>query len=105
MPHFEVLDDAGLSLLEEIGIDFRDDEGARQIWRDAGGRSAGERVRIPRGLCRRLIQDSVPRQFIQHARNPARNVEIVGPHTVYVPAYGTLRPPWASRGRSSTWPA
>lgn len=94
--YFEVLDDAGLSLieenadtiLEEIGIDFRDDEEALQIWRDAGADVQGERVRIPRGLCRRLIQGSAPRQFTQHARNPARNVEIGGPHTVYVPAYG-----------------
>ncbi|MDX5433784.1 MAG: trimethylamine methyltransferase family protein [Halomonas sp.] len=96
IPHFEILDHAGLSLLEEnadtileeIGIDFRDDEEALQIWRDAGADVQGERVRMPRGLCRRLIQDSAPRQFTQHARNPARNVEIGGPHTVYVPAYG-----------------
>ncbi|WP_163576498.1 trimethylamine methyltransferase family protein [Halomonas faecis] len=96
IPYFEVLDDAGLSLieenadtiLEEIGIDFRDDEEALQIWRDAGADVQGERVRIPRGLCRQLIQDSAPRQFTQHARNPARNVEIGGPNTVYVPAYG-----------------
>lgn len=96
IPYFEVLDDEGLALiehnadtiLEEVGIDFRDDEEALQLWRDAGADVQGERVRIPRGLCRRLIQDSAPRQFTQQARNPARNVEIGGPHTVYVPAYG-----------------
>ncbi|MGM0982066.1 MAG: trimethylamine methyltransferase family protein [Pseudomonadota bacterium] len=96
IPYFEVLDDAGLSLieenaetiLEEIGIDFRDDEEALQIWRDAGADVQGERVRMPRDLCRRLIQDSAPRQFTQQARNPERNVEIGGPHTVYAPAYG-----------------
>ncbi|XKH59062.1 trimethylamine methyltransferase family protein [Halomonas sediminis] len=96
LPCLEVLDDQGLTIiehnadtiLEEIGIDFRDDEEALQIWRDAGADVQGERVRIPRGLCRRLIQDSAPRQFTQQARNPARNVEIGGPHTVFVPAYG-----------------
>ncbi|CAM3479194.1 trimethylamine methyltransferase family protein [Halomonas lysinitropha] len=96
IPYFEVLDEAGLALieenadtiLEEVGIDFRDDEEALQIWRDAGADVQGERVRMPRGLCRQLIQASAPRQFTQQARNPERNVEIGGPHTVYVPAYG-----------------
>ncbi|MDZ7851587.1 MAG: trimethylamine methyltransferase family protein [Halomonas sp.] len=96
IPYFEIVDDAGLALiednadtiLEEVGIDFRDDEEALQIWRDAGADVQGERIRIPRGLCRQLIQASAPRQFTQQARNPERNVEIGGPHTVYVPAYG-----------------
>ena len=65
IPYFEVLGDEGLSviennaetILEEVGIDFRDDEEALQIWRDAGADVQGERVRIPRGLCRKLIQE------------------------------------------------
>ncbi|MDA7086822.1 trimethylamine methyltransferase family protein [Pseudomonas sp. SA3-5] len=96
IPYYEVLDDAGLriiednadTILEEIGIDFRDDPEALQIWRDAGADVQGERVRMPRGLCRKLIQDSAPREFTQHARNPARSVQIGGANTVFVPAYG-----------------
>ena len=49
----------------------------------------GERVRMPRGMCRQLIQASAPREFTQHARNPARSVPIGGPHTVFAPAYGS----------------
>ncbi|MBB3189180.1 trimethylamine methyltransferase family protein [Halomonas cerina] len=96
IPCYEVLNEEGLSLiehnadtiLEDIGIDFRDDPEALRLWRDAGADVEGERVRMPRGLCRQLIQASAPRQFTQHARNPARSIEIGGPHTAFVPAYG-----------------
>jgi trimethylamine--corrinoid protein Co-methyltransferase len=75
-------------VLEEIGIDFKDDPGALELFRDAGADIDGERVRFPKGLCREIIQTNAPRQFTQHARNPARNVEIGGDHMVLVPAYG-----------------
>ena len=32
--------------------------------------------------------DNAPREFTQHARNPARSVRIGGANTVFVPAYG-----------------
>ena len=44
---------------------------------------------MPRGMCRQLIQATAPREFTQHARNPARNVQIGGKHTVFAPAYGS----------------
>jgi len=96
IPYYEVLDDDGLSLieqnadtiLEEVGIEFRDDKEALQIWRDAGADVQGELVKFPRGMCRSLIQASAPREYTQHARNPARNVRIGGKNTVFVPAYG-----------------
>jgi trimethylamine---corrinoid protein Co-methyltransferase len=96
IPYYEVLDDDGLSLieqnaetiLEEIGIEFRDDEEALQIWRDAGADVQGELVKFPRGMCRSLIQASAPREYTQHARNPAKSVRIGGKNTVFVPAYG-----------------
>jgi len=97
LPPFEALDEEGLetiehnaeTILEEIGIDFRDDAEALALWKDAGATIDGERVRFPRGLCRSLIQRSAPAEFIQHARNPARSVRIGGPHTVLAPAYGS----------------
>ena len=46
-------------------------------------------VRFPRGLCRTIVQESAPRQYTQHARNPARNVEIGGNNTVFAPNYGS----------------
>ena len=96
IPVFEVLSEEGLeiiesnaeTILEEIGIEFRDDPEALQIWKDAGAEVDGERVRFSRGLCRALIQKSAPAAFTQHARNPARSVQIGGRNTVFAPVYG-----------------
>jgi trimethylamine--corrinoid protein Co-methyltransferase len=40
-------------------------------------------------MLRSIIQASAPREFTQHARNPARSVQIGGRNTVFVPAYGS----------------
>src|ERR1700727_547112 len=97
IPYYEVLDEEGLSLmetnadtiLEEIGIDFREDPEALSIWKAAGADVQDERVHFPRGMCRALIQRTAPREFTQHARNPARSVVIGGKNTVFAPAYGS----------------
>src|SRR6187397_3184812 len=94
---FEVLGDEGLSIiehnadtiLEEVGIEFRGDEEALRLLRDAGADVQGERVRFPRGMCRQVVQATAPRQFTQYARNEANNVEIGGMHTVFAPNYGS----------------
>ena len=96
VPVYDVLAEEGLELIEanaetilqEVGIDFREDEEALALWREAGADVRGERVRFPRGMCRTLVQENAPAQFIQHARNPERSVKIGGSHTVFVPAYG-----------------
>ena len=106
IPVYEALSEEGLALiednaetvLEEIGIDFRGDAEALDIWRRAGAAVEGERVRFPRGLCRELIR-SAPSSFVQHARNPERSVTIGGDNTVFAPVYG---PPFVNdldRGR------
>ncbi len=92
---YEVLDEEGLAIiegnadliLEEIGIEFREDEEALAMWREAGADVQGSRVRFPRGLCRSLIA-TAPRTYTQHARNPERNVDIGGNATVFAPVYG-----------------
>ena len=64
IPYFEVLDEEGLqviennadTILEEIGIDFRDMPEALEILKKGGAEIDGERVRFPRGLCRSIIQ-------------------------------------------------
>ena len=97
VPYYEVLGEEGLSLLEanadtilqEIGIDFKEDPEALEIFKAAGADVNGDRVRFPRGMCRGIVQKSAPRQFTQYARNPARNVVIGGPNTVFAPAYGS----------------
>ncbi len=97
IPYYEVLTEEGLAtlehnadtILEEVGIDFRDDPEAIAIWKAAGADVQGERVRFARGMCRALVQRTAPREFTQHARNPARSVVIGGKNTVFAPAYGS----------------
>ena len=97
IPRFEVLGEEGLAIiednadriLEEVGIEFREDPEVLEIWRKAGANVDGERVRMPRGMCRQLIREHAPREFTQVARNPARDVRIGGDATVFVPAYGS----------------
>ncbi len=97
IPYYEVLDEEGLSLiennadtiLEEIGIEFREDPEALSVLKAGGCDVQGERVRFPRGLCRQIIMANAPREFTQHARNPARSVVIGGKNTVFAPAYGS----------------
>lgn len=94
IPYYEFLDEEALVrienhadwLLQEVGIEFRDDPVALQLWREAGVDVNGVRVRIPRGLARQLCH-SIPREFTQHARNPEYNVVIGGPHTVFSPVH------------------
>ncbi|MEP3673220.1 MAG: trimethylamine methyltransferase family protein, partial [Hyphomicrobiales bacterium] len=92
---YEVLDEEGLTLIEnnadtllqEIGIEFHGDAEVLDMWRKAGAKVEGERVRFPKGLLRELIK-TVPKEFTQHARNPARSVQIGGNNTVFAPVYG-----------------
>ena len=95
---FEVLGEEGLSLiehnadtiLEEVGIEFRGDPEALAPPRAMPApTSTASRVRFPRGMCRQIVQATAPRQFTQYARNPERNVEIGGMHTVFAPNYGS----------------
>ena len=89
----EVLSEEGVSLIEEnadtileqVGIDFRDAPDAIELLRDAGAEVDGERVRFPRGLARQLVQATAPREFTQVARNPERNVIFGGERTIFAP--------------------
>jgi trimethylamine--corrinoid protein Co-methyltransferase len=97
MKPVEVLSEEGLqtiehnadTILEQVGIEFREAPDALQLFKDAGADVEGERVRFPRGLCRSIVQATAPREFDQHARNPANTVHIGGMATVFAPAYGS----------------
>jgi trimethylamine---corrinoid protein Co-methyltransferase len=87
IPPYELLSEEGLGqverhadqLLEEIGLEIRGDLEAIRLWRAAGARISGDwRVHVPRGLAREIVRRSAPREFTQHARNPARSVPIGG---------------------------
>jgi trimethylamine--corrinoid protein Co-methyltransferase len=95
VPNYEVLTAEALEVIEanaetllaEVGVNFVENPAALARWRDAGAEVQGERVRLPRGLARALCA-TAPATFTQHARNPARSVEIGGRNLVLAPVYG-----------------
>jgi len=94
----EIIEHNAETVLEEIGVAFTDNPGAIEIWRNAGADIEGERVKIPRGLARKLCR-TAPKKIIQHARNSERNVEIGGNTLVMAPVYGPPFVRTASGGR------
>jgi trimethylamine--corrinoid protein Co-methyltransferase len=96
IPTYDILSEENLERIEavadrilaEIGIEFRDDPAALELWHKAGAEMDGLRVRFPKGMLREILA-SAPAVFTQHARNPANNVEIGGNAVVFSPAYGS----------------
>jgi trimethylamine:corrinoid methyltransferase-like protein len=95
IPTYELIGEEGLSrieaaadtILQDVGIDFRGDEVALRLWREAGADVQGERVRFPQGLLRSILK-TAPNAFVQHARNPERSLAVGAEHVVFAPAYG-----------------
>ncbi|MGE0212115.1 MAG: trimethylamine methyltransferase family protein [Parvibaculaceae bacterium] len=94
---FRVLDEEGLAIIEhnadtilqEIGMEFRGDPEILEILADAGADVKGERARFERGMCRKIIQATAPREFTFHARNPARSLHFGGASAIFSPAGGS----------------
>ena len=95
MPFFDVIDEDTIQtlerqvdwLLQEVGIEFRDDPEAHRIWQEAGVKLDGTRVRADAAWIRELCAKA-PREFTQLARNPERSVTIGGANQVFAPIYG-----------------
>ena len=93
---YNVLSDEGLSLIEanadtilaETGMEFQGDPEILDIFARADCEVDVTRVRFAPGFCRRTIRATAPRQFIQHARNPANDVQLGGDATVLCPSWG-----------------
>ena len=96
IPTYDILSEENLvrieraadQILAEVGIEFRDDPAALELWRRAGASLDGVRVRFEPGMLREILKTAPP-SFTQHARNPARSVEIGGKSVVFSPAYGS----------------
>jgi len=96
VPLTEILAEEGLviieanaeTLLQEVGIEFRDYPAALERFKQAGADVVGERVRFPKGLAKQLCATAPP-SYTQHARNPQRSVQIGGNATVFAPNYGS----------------
>ncbi|MFO1174051.1 MAG: trimethylamine methyltransferase family protein [Paracoccaceae bacterium] len=95
IPNLEILNEEALqiieanaeTILEEIGVNFVENPAALELWKSAGADVRGERVHLPKGLARHLCK-TAPASFVQHARNPERNVTVGGRGLVLAPVYG-----------------
>lgn len=95
IPPYEVMGEENLQRIEraadriltETGIEIRDDDVAIELFRRSGARVDGTRLRFEAGHLREILK-TAPREFVQHARNPARSVRIGGNAVVFAPAYG-----------------
>ncbi|MDG2340180.1 MAG: trimethylamine methyltransferase family protein [Paracoccaceae bacterium] len=95
IPHYEMLDDISLTAMEEqadwilqnIGVEFRGDQTALDMFRAAGAEVDGERVKFAPGLARQLCA-TAPAKFYLHARDPANTVQLGGSSVVLMPGYG-----------------
>ena len=96
IPPYDIMGEENLQRVEraadrimaETGIDIRDDDEALALFRKAGARIDGMRVRFEPGHLREILK-TAPAEFTQHARNPARSVQIGGDSVVFSPAYGS----------------
>ena len=94
-----LIEDNAETILQETGMEFRDDPEALDLFRAAGAEVKGERVRFDKGMCRAIVTASAPADFMQHARNPENSVHLGGTSTVLAPGWG---PPFVhdlDRGR------
>lgn len=96
IPFYEFLNEEGLAkledqadwLIQEVGLEFRENPHALELWKQAGANVEETRVRAPRGMIRKLCK-TAPSEFDQVARNPARSVRIGGTNQVFAPVYGS----------------
>ncbi len=88
VPHEQLLriHDASMTMLEEVGIEFRDDE-AISMWASTGASIDGYRVRIDRELLMSLISTAPP-EYVMKSRTPGMDVALGGSRTVFTPSYG-----------------
>ncbi len=83
----EKIDKASMSILEEVGVVFRDDQAIRD-WKAAGAEVRdGDRVHLDREMVRELIQ-SIPSSFTYHARNSDNNLPFGNDHSIFIPMTG-----------------
>jgi len=83
------IEHAADDILAEVGIDFWDDPEVLRLWKEVGATVKGQRVTFDRGMVRSIAQATAPKEFTQHARNPAKSVRYGGNNVVFVPAYGS----------------
>jgi trimethylamine--corrinoid protein Co-methyltransferase len=95
----ERIQDAALTLLEEIGVRFAF-EPALQRFRESGLSADGDLVHLDRGFVTQRLAEA-PSTFTVHARNPERSIEVGGDHLALAPTGGAPFVLDPERGRRS----
>jgi len=75
-------------ILQEVGVEFWDDEESLKLFKDAGATVKGNRIYFDKGLALDLCK-TAPREFEMHARNTARTTIFGGDRLIFGPAYGS----------------
>lgn len=96
IPAYELLTDAALARIEDqtdwiltkIGVEFRGDHEALELFAASGAQVDGERVRFEPGHARALCS-TAPLEFKLHSPDPARTVTLGGDNIVLMPGYGS----------------
>ena len=96
IPAYALLDEGALAAIEDqadwilqnIGVEFRSDNTALELFAAAGATVVGERVTFELGLARQLCE-TAPAKFKLHARDPANTVTLGGDSVVLMPGYGS----------------
>ena len=96
IPVYELLDPEALALLEDqadwimhtVGVEFRGDSTALDLFAQAGARVEGERVFFEPGHLRSLCA-TAPARFKLQARDRQRTIELGGDTVVLMPGYGS----------------
>jgi trimethylamine--corrinoid protein Co-methyltransferase len=95
----EAIHGASLTILEDIGLDFLDEE-ALSLWAQAGAQVdfRAQHVRIDRGLVLEALAQA-PASFTWRARNPRHDVVIGGNQIAFGPTGGMVYVQDLGRGR------
>lgn len=96
IPAYQLLDEESLIsmeqqadwILKEVGVEFRGDDVALALFRDAGADVVGDRVRFDEGHARALCA-TAPAEYMMHGRDPAKSFILGGDHVVLMPGYGS----------------
>ncbi|MEM7440001.1 MAG: trimethylamine methyltransferase family protein [Pseudomonadota bacterium] len=97
-PHLLRIEDQADWILDEIGVEFRGDRQALDLFAQAGARIDGERVRFEPGHVRELCT-TAPKTFQLHGRHPDNTVTLGGDNVVLMPGYGSPFVTDLDRGR------
>lgn len=96
IPAYALLNETALAAIEDqadwilntVGMEFRGDTTALELFAAAGATVVGERVTFEPGLARHLCAKA-PGQFQLHGRDPANTVTLGGDNVVLMPGYGS----------------